>query len=364
MIAQQSINSRAFAYIYRQHLVDNLQAIVAIHPHKKIIVVLKANAYGHGAVEVAKTLDGLCDYFGVASIEEGVELRQAGVYHTKILIFSGFFAATSANTLIEFQLIPVIHSKYQYSYLQEYLQAGFAEIWLKINSGMNRLGIDARTFLDLYGCLSKQAKPIHVMTHLAESENTDQSFSQKQLQFFYSLIKNKKFGNISVFNSAASLLYPFDDQTNTIRVGLALYGSCLLPNKYHHVSLKPVMQLQARIIAIQSVEKNQPVGYNRTYITDKDSQIAIVSIGYGDGYPEKAPTGTPVMINGEIYPTVGKVSMDLIAIDITEATDVEIGSVVTLFGETPTVGNIADKANTSPYAILTAINPRVARIYL
>ena len=364
MIDHQPINSRAFAYIYRQHLLDNLNAIKAIHPNKKIIIVLKANAYGHGAVEVAKILDGLCDYFGVASIEEGIELRKLGIDQTKILIFSGFFAAKSTKELIQFQLIPIIHSSYQYAYLQDYLEQDFAEIWLKINSGMNRLGIDGKTFEELYGRLSTKAKPIHVMTHLAESENTNQSFSQAQLQFFHALINNKKLGNISVFNSAASLLYPFDHQSNTIRIGLALYGACLLSNKSHRVALKPVMHLQARIIAIQAVKKNQPIGYNRTYITDQDSQIAIVSIGYGDGYPEKASTGTPVVINGKLYPTVGKVSMDLIAVDITKATDVDIGAIVTLFGERPAVESVAEKANTSPYAILTAINPRVARVYL
>ncbi|WP_116963309.1 alanine racemase [Fastidiosibacter lacustris] len=357
-------NLRAFADIHLTNLHQNLHNIKVLHPHKKVIVMLKANAYGHGAIEIAHALDGLCDYFGVASIEEGIELRDYGI-NTKIIIFSGFFCQQMTQKLINHSLIPIIHSTYQYELLVPYFKRCNAEIWLKVNTGMNRLGLNYNEFNDLYNKAQFYQKPLNALTHLAESENKDQSFTQLQLTRFYQLIQDKQLVNISAFNSAASLLNANIDKTNTIRIGLALYGACAQDAKDLGCTLHSVMSLHSHVIAIQPIKKGESVGYNRRYIAEEDTYIAIASIGYGDGYPQSTPNGTTVLINDIPYPTAGKVSMDLMAIEIGANHDIKIGDVVTLFGVPKlTVDQIAKQIGTSSYAILTAINPRVTRFYL
>ncbi len=358
-------NLRAFAYINLTNLLYNLENIKRLHPHKTIIVMLKANAYGHGATKIAKALDGLCDYFGVASVEEGIELSQAGVHKTKIIIFSGFFCVDMVKALIEYRLIPIIHSAYQYELLHEYFTTTSAEIWLKVNTGMNRLGLTEEEFTSLYQKAQSYAKPVNALTHLAESESTDQTFTREQLRRFQALIKDKNLRHISAFNSAASLLQREDFGTNTIRIGLALYGACAAEQRHLNCRLKPVMSLHSHIIAIQRINKGASVGYNRQYIATEDTHIAIASIGYGDGYPQSTPSQTSVLINNQIYPTAGKISMDLTAIDIGLTHHVNIGDTITLFGNSAlTVDEVAHRIGTSSYAMLTAINPRVTRFYI
>ena len=354
---------RSYAYIHKTNIINNLQVIKKANPNKKIIAMLKANAYGHGAVEVAKTLTGNCEYIGVASIEEGMNLRKNGI-NDKILVFSGFFSISATGYLIEYKLIPIIHSLYQINNLQEYLRSNKAESWLKINSGMNRLGLNKDDFHEVYKLLSKNM-PINAITHLAESENTNQKFTLDQLETFYDIIKGKNTNIISAFNSAASLIPQKDDQTNTIRVGISLYGYSLIPPKLKNIyRLKPAMSLHAHIIAINKVDKGETVGYNRSYKTKEKIKLAIISIGYGDGYPHNTPSGTPVMIEGNTYPIIGKVSMDMMAIDISKAPgDINIGTKVTLFGEYLPATEIANITNNTIYSLLTGISPRVKIIY-
>ncbi|MFZ9035745.1 MAG: alanine racemase, partial [Francisellaceae bacterium] len=354
------LNHRAYAKIDLDALHHNLQFIKRLHPHKLIIAMLKADAYGHGAINIAKSLDGHCDYFGVASVEEGIELKTHGILQTKIMIFSGFFHTDQLPSLIKFDLIPIIHSRYQYELLEDYFSHKNSEIWLKINTGMNRLGMNEQDFNALYHELkAKYQQPIHVLTHLAESENADQTFTNRQLDCFYHLIKDKKLGHISAFNSAATLRHPFNNHGNTIRIGIALYGIKTMDDNASD-RLNPVMEVCAHVIAIQHLKKGDSVGYNRLYIADEETKIAIICFGYGDGYPQFAPNGTPVMINNRLYPTAGKISMDLMAVDI-GSDPIEIGAPVTLFGKTLPLSELAAKIGTSPYAMMTAINPRVKR---
>lgn len=358
-------NLRAFANINISNLLTNLINIRALHANKSMIIMLKANAYGHGAVEIAKTLDGLCNYFGVASIEEGIELVQEGIKKTKIIIFSGFFSKDMVNMLIQYKLIPIIHSSYQYILLHEYFQKNHAEIWLKINTGMNRLGLSEEEFESLYNKAKSYGKPISALTHLAESESTDSSFTLKQLQRFKILIEKKSLIHISAFNSAASLLDNKDFNTNIIRIGLALYGACAASNELLRCPLKPVMALHSHIIAIQSINQGDTVGYNRQYISKSRTKIAIAAIGYGDGYPQATPNGTMVSIKNKLYPSAAKVSMDMMTIDIGYTSNINIGDTITLFGSNNLlVDDVAEKIGTSSYAMLTAINPRVKRFYL
>lgn len=327
--------------------------------------MLKANAYGHGAVKIAKILDGLCEYFGVASIEEGIELCKSGIKKTKIIVFSGFFCIDMIEMLIHYQLIPVIHSRYQYEMLHKYFNNSKfpIEIWLKINTGMNRLGLPRDEFELIYKHAKYYNKSINLITHLSNAASANKS----QLMYFQDLIKNKDFCHISAFNSVASLLETDDFGTNTIRIGIALYGITAIKKEYYlpHFKLAPVMSLHAHIIAIQSINPGDTVGYDQQYTAKSTTKIAVASIGYGDGYPEIAPNGTKVLIKDQLYPIAGKVSMDLITIDIGKYSNINIGDIVTLFGTHKlSINHIAEATGISNYSLITSINQlRVKRFY-
>ena len=230
---------------------------------------------------------------------------------------------------------------------------------------MNRLGFTQKDFDKIYTKLIKTNKTINVITHLSESDAENQSFTKKQLNIFNEIIKHKNVYNTSTLNSAAALINCYDTKTNTIRIGLALYGITNVPYKHTNCNLQPVMSLYTKVVAFQYIKKGDYVGYNRKYQAQYDTTIAIICIGYGDGYPQNTPSGTPVLINNKIYRTAGQVSMDLTAIDIKDSKEVKIGSVVTLFDSKKlSINHVAKKMKTTSYAILAGINKeRIYRIY-
>ena len=230
---------------------------------------------------------------------------------------------------------------------------------------MNRLGLNESDFNTLYTELKLYTNNISVMTHFAESESNNIIFTNKQIKNFYNSISNKNFVNISSFNSGACVTKLIEDKvSNTIRVGLSLYGISTVDNKNRLLNLKPAMSIYSKVISINKVDSNNYIGYNRRYKTNTYKKIAIVSFGYGDGYPQFAPDGVPVVINNKIYTTVGKVSMDMLAIDISKSTDINIGDIVTIFDDKNiTLENVANTIKVSPYYILTSVTNRVQRNY-
>ncbi len=357
----------AIAHIDTQALLSNFRLLKQKRKNfKSSIAMIKANAYGHGLIPIGKLLEQEADYLGVASIFEGIELRAAGI-QTKILIFSGFFDQSHVEPLIAHDLIPVIHSDYQINLLSSYFIAENIkkEIWLKINTGMNRLGFSPNDFETAYNHLKQQypTASFNVLTHLAEAESENFDFTKQQTSKFEKLIQDKVFDHISISNSAAILNHHFA-ACNTFRAGISMYGISTLNNPDKNLPLKPVMTLQSHIIALHDLSVGESIGYDCRFRAKKPIKIAVVSIGYGDGYPQYTPDNTTVLINGKARPIVGKVSMDMITVDVTHLKSVKILDEVILWGEKLPVENIANEINASPYALVTGVTQRVPRKYI
>jgi alanine racemase len=356
----------AEAYINTQNLLSNFQVLRGKSSSAcTTIAMVKGNAYGHGLIEVCNVLAPYSEYFGVASLDEGIKVRLSGV-KAKIIVFSGFFHVGHVEDLLQYQLIPIIHSEYQVDLLGTYFRNEQSEIWLKINTGMNRLGFSVKKFQKIYEQLSchHMDHGISVITHLAESEVEDDSFTKIQLEYFKKAMLGKHFSHLSIGNSAAILSdYKMPD-CNTIRPGISMYGISNLYNAEGRKTLKPVMSFQSRVVAIQNILKGESIGYNRTYIANKDMKIAVIPVGYGDGYPQNAPNGTPVLVNGCRCEMVGRISMDMMTVDITDIDAVKILDSVILWGEALPVEDVAAAIGVSPYALVTNLADRVRRIYV
>ncbi|MDA7742382.1 alanine racemase [Francisellaceae bacterium] len=354
------------AHINTQALLDNFHFLKHTHPHHKTtIAMIKANAYGHGLIPIGKLLEQEANYLGVASIAEGIELRAAGI-QTKILIFSGFFDQSHVEPLITHNLIPIIHSDYQIDLLSSYLIAENMkkEIWLKINTGMNRLGFSSNDFETTYDHLKQQypEASFNVLTHLAEAESTDKDFTKSQIEKFKKCLINKDFDHISTSNSASTLNHNFGME-NTIRLGISMYGISTINKPHYPATLQPVMTLKTQIIALHELNKGDSIGYNREFIADKKMTLAIIPIGYGDGYPQHSPSGTSVLVKNIICPIVGKVSMDMIGTDVSKISQINILDSVIMWGFGLPVENVAKEINISPYALIAGLTQRIKRQY-
>jgi alanine racemase len=363
MLMSQNIfpDLRAYVTINKDNLKHNFQVLKNLNPDSKIICMVKANAYGHDSVYVAKALDKQTSYFGVASIEGAIKLVESNI-KAQVLIFSGFFCKEQISVMKKFHLIPVIHSIYQLKLLLEYAPEWRVELWLKINSGMNRLGLSDMEFEQankLLTQLKNRFTGINLISHLAESHNEESQFTLNQINYFKLLSKSKIYDLISINNSAASIIYP-DPYFNTVRFGISLYGiSTLSAETKKSLDLKPVMTFKSQIISIQKIKQGESVGYDRNWFANVDSIIAIIPVGYGDGYPQHAANGTPILIKDKECPLVGNVSMDMLAVDITSLTDINIGEPVTLWGEGLPVEKVAKAMQFSPYGLVAGIRRRV-----
>lgn len=353
--------TRSKLIINTHHLAYNFDYLKRLNQHKKIICMVKANAYGHGSITVAQALDHKTDYFGTAGIDGAIKLRKAGI-KSKIMVFCGFFSIDHIPLLKTYNLIPVIHSLYQLELLIKHAGQWSVELWLKLNTGMNRLGFNESDFkqaLDLVNQNPHLFTQRNVLSHLAESEVQDSDFTKQQLHRMKTMIQDIHFDHISISNSAHAISAQ-DPFFNVIRIGIALYGIASSNQDDPAKSpLKPVMTFKARIIAIQHLDKGDYVGYNRQWQAKKSTKIAVVATGFGDGYPPIAPNNTPVMIQGVRCPLVGRVSMDMITVDVTNLATVNIGEEATLWGEALPVETVSKAINISPYALITGLRKRI-----
>lgn len=340
---------------------ENLQLAKQLAPSSRVLAVIKANGYGHGIERVAQQLSG-ADAFGVASVDEAILLRQKGFLH-RILLLEGLFSAAEIPVVTQNRLDLVIHSEHQLAWLLEAKIDIQLSVWIKVDSGMHRLGFQPDVIDAVVERLQNSANEfcIHMMSHFAsadESEDHFKVFTCQQIQQFSSTTEHYNFPK-SLANSAGMLHYP-DSHFDWIRPGIFLYGA---GSADFSPAPKAVMQLESEVIAIKSVKQGEAVGYGNTWIADIDSHIAVVAIGYGDGYPRHAPSGTPVLLNGMRCPLVGRVSMDMITVDITDIYDsVQIGDPVVLWGDDLPVDEIAYHAGTIGYELLCAITQRVPMI--
>lgn len=340
---------------------ENLQRAKDMAPQSKVLAVIKANGYGHGIERVAQQLSG-ADAFGVASVDEAILLRQKGFLH-RVLLLEGLFSEAEIPVVIQNRLDLVIHSEHQLQWLLNARIDIQLSVWIKIDTGMHRLGFHADKVDEVVRQLQASDNEfcIHMMSHFASADEQDSAalaFTQTQMQRFAELTSAYQVPK-SLANSAGMVFYP-ESHYQWIRPGIFLYGAGFSNTPF---ASKPVMQLESEVIAIKNVTKGESVGYGNTWKAPDDSLIAVVAIGYGDGYPRHAPSGTPVLINGIRCPLVGRVSMDMITVDITKLqNEVHIGDQAVLWGEHLSVDEIAHHAGTIGYELLCAITQRVPMI--
>ena len=343
----------------------------------KIMAVVKANAYGHGAIRVAGALASLADAFGVASLEEAVELRDAGIKNP-IVLLSGVFGRAEMLEVARYGLGTVIHSTEQLQILLDTELSQPINVWLKLDTGMHRLGFNTDSFIQAAGRLrsAQQVDKLTFISHLACADNPAASLNERQLTCFQNTLATfnvRADESMSLANSAALLTRP-DMHFDWVRPGVMLYGVNPLNTDEPlpaSAELRPVMTLRSRIVALQTVPAGEGVGYGESWRAPglvassaaQSSRIAVVAAGYGDGYPRHARNGCPVLINGKLAETAGRVSMDLLTVDISANPNAKIGDVITLWGDDLPVETIAQHSETIAYELLTGVNQRVKFSY-
>jgi alanine racemase len=312
----------------------------------RVIAVIKADAYGHGAIQVAKALPD-ADAFAVATSQEAMELRQSGI-NQKIIVLGGVVNAAEMHDCFEFNLDPVVHQFWQIELLREIKADNPVDIWLKINTGMGRLGFtpgETKKALTLVEPLSS-VKQVRLMTHLANADDLQDEKSAQQIDIVKQLnLESYEWG---IANSAGILGWP-QSRVNWVRAGIALYGSDPLMDQRYAASLKPAMTFSSQVLAINHLKKGQNVGYGKGYICPEDQTIAVVAAGYADGYPRHLSGGS-VSINGQRAPVVGRVSMDMITVNVSDM-EVKCGDEVTLWGDSPLAEAIARASETISYEL-------------
>ena len=355
----------AYAVLDLEAAAHNLQVVRRYAPDAKIMAVIKANGYGHGLLRIAEALQNV-DAFAVARVDEGIRLRKAGIKN-RIAVLEGFTCAEELDEMLNFQLDAVVHSFDQLEILASRTEQDACAIWLKLDTGMNRLGFKPKEFNAVFQRLNSCAiirQPISLMTHLANADDSKDATTLKQISLFNDTLATitpglKPDNERSIANSAGILLWSVA-LTDWVRPGVMLYGISPFSNRTgEQLGLKPIMSLHSRLIAVKPLAKGDKVGYSGTWVCKKPTTLGVVAIGYGDGYPRYAKSGTPVLVNGQRVPLIGRVSMDMITVDLETQANAKPGDPVTLWGDGLAVEEIALCADTIPYTLVCGVTQRV-----
>lgn len=342
----------------------NLELVRKTAATSRILAVIKANGYGHGIIKAAKALSN-ADALGVASIDEAMQIRQAGI-DKRLVLLEGVFEKNELDIAARNKLDLVVHNKSQIDYLcSDSPLSGSISVWLKVDTGMHRLGFEPHevaTALSRLKSVSYLESPLVIMTHLANADNPEDSFTASQLVTFnkvVSSIEGREEIQTSICNSAALLTSP-QAHGEWVRPGIMLYGISPFPGKTGaELGLKPVMSVKSRLIDVKRVKENQPVGYGGTWRCPEDMTIGVVAFGYGDGYPRHAANGTRVLVNDRPAQLVGRVSMDMLTIDLSGHEEAGIGDEVVLWGNKLPVETLAQSADTIAYELVCGVTQRV-----
>lgn len=341
-------------------LLHNVRQIKTFAPDKKIVAMVKANAYGCGVHVVAPVLDGFVDAFGVACIEEALAIHTMGV-QTPCILFQGIFSPDELETVAQKQFSIVLHHKQQVEWLLQTPLSQSIRVWVKFDTGMHRLGFHQDDLAWVYDALFTCPwvdKDIGLMSHLACADEPGREENCKQIQLFQST-KIEGFTQRSFANSAAIIAFP-QTHEDVVRPGIMLYGVSPFANQTAvDLGLVPVMRFMSAISAIHHNPPFAQIGYGGTWKSSKPSIIGIVAAGYGDGYPRHIADNTPVWVRGKEVPIVGRVSMDMMAVDLSDHPDVQIGDPVELWGVHILVERVAQAARTISYELLCQISERV-----
>ena len=343
-------------------LKHNLQQVRLRAKRARVMAIVKANGYGHGLAWVARTLGESADAFGVSSMEEGMQLREAGVTRP-ICLLEGFFNDDELTLLSKQHLEPVVHHDGQLKALMKASPMLKLTVWIKADTGMHRLGFAPAAVPEVVKQLRSASAVvgIRLMSHFARAEFPDDDVTRSQIIDFAVVSKNLEL-ETSLANSAAILAWP-SSHLDWVRPGIMLYGASPLMDKdAATMGLKPVMTLESALIAVHARKKGDAIGYGGDWRCPEDMPVGVVAIGYGDGYPRHAPPGTPVLVNGQRVPTVGRVSMDMITLDLRTQTQAKIGDPVVLWGKGLPVEEVAESAGTLSYELLCHVTERIPRV--
>ena len=328
----------------------------------RAFAVIKANAYGHGAVRCAEALQGSADAFAVACIEEALELRAAGI-RQPILLLEGWFEADELPLLAEHDLWAVLHHEEQLLQLQDANLSRPLHIWLKLDSGMHRVGFSPAEYASVWQRLAAlpQVASLSKITHFSRADEPETGRTEQQLATFAAATAGLE-GPASLCNSPGILAWP-QAHHDWLRPGIMLYGATPFEFEQDNASqLRPVMQLTSRIIAVRKLPAGEPIGYGSRFITPRPTRVGVVAMGYADGYPRHAKDGTPVLVDGRRTGLIGRVSMDMLTVDLTDLPGSGLGSAVTLWGNGLNASEVASWADSIPYQLFCNLN-RVPRHY-
>jgi alanine racemase len=342
----------------------NAAAVRRLAPSAAILAMVKANGYGHDADWVAKQLHDLVDGFAVARFSEALSLR-ASQAQKRILLLGTELNGEQLQDCARHQLDVVIHDIDTAKVLANISLTAPITVWLKMNTGMNRLGMSASEFAQAHKLLASKSSVAEIlhMSHFSDAETEDRSTTALQYQRLTSLSHSLGDFPISMANSAAVIGHP-QTHHDWVRPGIMLYGDDPSSSLSAGSGLQSVMTFKAKVLAVRDLEAGDAVGYNRRWQATGKSRIATIAAGYADGYPRQAPDGTPVLINGVRASLAGRVSMDLMTVDVSHLPSVKAGDVATLWGEQLPAAEVGQYCNTISYELFTRITDRVERIYL
>ncbi|MCV2883932.1 alanine racemase [Aestuariibacter sp. AA17] len=352
-------------------LKHNCQLVKATAPDSQIVAAIKADAYGHGSVEVARTLQSEVARFAVSCLEEARHIREEGI-DVPLLLLEGCFSADEYTTCETLGIDVVVHCETQVAHLEAVTLCQPIHIWLKIDTGMHRLGVMPKHALALWARLSAipHVTVSTLMTHFASADEIKNELNARQLHRFMAVKQDiheaspDAIFSTSLANSAALMSIP-QSCGDFVRPGIMLYG--LSPfNGTHAIAdqLKPVMTFQSSVIAVRDIEPGEYVGYGNTWQAQRHSRIATIAAGYGDGYPRNAKSGTPILINGQRAKLAGRVSMDMITADVTDLKEINIGDEVELWGQNLNANEVAHWSDSSSYELVTRMPTRTPKTFL
>ena len=339
----------------------NLAAIRRICPQSKVMAAVKADAYGHGAVPVARALESAgVDALAVACMEEAIKLREAHLLTTPITLLEGVISIEEAALAVYERLQVVVHDHWQIALLEQLPASAEVQLWFKLDSGMHRLGFPLADVPQLVAKLKQHPgwRFQGWITHLACADEVENPATKQQIAAYNAALKDIP-GPRSIANSAGLLAWP-DARVDWVRPGLAIYGASPLPGKTgSDLGLKPVLTLESRLIAVREYAAGEPIGYAQTWRTPERMPIGVVAVGYADGIHRSFVNGTPVLIGQQRVPLVGRVSMDMITVDLRATPQAKVGDTVRLWGEGLPAEELAGYAGTLSYELFCGLTQRV-----
>jgi len=353
----------ARARIDLQALRDNLSLVRRLAPTSRVMAVVKADAYGHGLVFAARALED-ADAFAVISLDEAACLRQAGIDKPLVLL-EGLYGADEIDDAVAMRVCVVVHCEEQLQWLQHARALQRLPLWIKVDTGMHRLGFAAAQASELYVRLVEQAVPeenFGWMSHFACADEPRRPETSHQVEQFIAAVDSLP-GAKSLANSAALIARP-DSRLDWVRPGVMLYGgNPMLSAADCPHPLAAAMTLETTLISVNPRAAGDAVGYGGASVCSSDTTVGVAAIGYGDGYPRHAPPGTPVLVNGRRCPLIGRVSMDMITIDLAAVPEAQVGDPVILWGDGLSIDEVARHAGTIAYELMCGVTARVPRHY-